>query len=64
MSPFHKVEVKELPWATGGTLLTYWTKDSRNLEGKDIQSVHIPCVARAGGFEEGSGLPTLGEITI
>lgn len=62
VSPFHKVEVKDLPWATGGTLLTYWTKDSRNLEGKVIQSVHIPCVARARGLKRAQGSPLWGKL--
>ena len=61
VTPFHELEFKHWPWAAGDALLTYWTKESCDLGGKDIQSICIPCVARDGGLMRAQGSPLQGK---
>lgn len=61
VSPFHKLEFKHWPWTARDALLTYWTKESCNLEGKYMQSISLCC--QRWRPDEGSGLPSLGEMT-
>ena len=61
-SSFHELDVQDQPGAAGDAILICWAQDSYNLEGKDIQSVHIPCVTRDGGWTKAQGSPLWGKL--